>query len=163
VVGWHNAGKTLFIEGMLGVLKGRGYRVAVVKHSGAHYSLDRQGTDTWRFTQAGADVVGLVGPDGLALMEHTRDEPPLEEMLARLPRDLDLVIVEGYKGLALPKIEVRADVGASPVGGPGEVLGMVAPQGRAGQDGRVFGPDDAEGVIDLLIRRGILRPAPERG
>lgn len=156
IVGWHNVGKTLLIERLVAVLKARGYRVAIVKHSGSHFDLDREGSDTWRFAQAGGDVIGLVGPHGLALMERTGAEPPLEEMLERLPADVDIVLVEGYKGRALPKIDVRGSEPDRAIRGPGELLAVVAAEPQPGEDAPVFGPEEVEALADLLERRGLL-------
>ena len=122
VVGWHDAGKTLLVELLVAELKRRGVRMAVIKHTRGRFDVDREGTDTWRFARAGSDVVGIVGPQGLALIERTERELALADVLGRLPSDLDLVIVEGYKSLPLPKIVVRGDEGETPIEGPGEIL-----------------------------------------
>ena len=145
VVGWHNAGKTLFIEHLVGELKRRGLRVAVLKHAGSRIRMDREGTDTWRFALAGADVVGIAGPEEFAYIERTPEELRLDAALARLPEGLDVVIVEGYKSLPLPKIVVRRDETEPAIEGPGEVLATV----RADQD--------TAPIADLLAERGYVR------
>lgn len=155
VVGWHNAGKTTFIVALVEALKAAGYRVAVIKHAGRHYSLDREGTDTWRFARAGSDVVGIIGPHGAALMERSAEEPALEDILPRLPGDLDLIIVEGYKQRPLPKIDVRA-AGAEPITGPGEVLAAVEPLSAAPGEAPAFRPEDIQRVVARLVERGLL-------
>ena len=84
VVGWHNSGKTTFIERLVPALKARGLRVAVIKHSGGGFELDHPGTDTWRFQQAGSDVVAIVGREGFAYVERRQSGLDLEELVARL-------------------------------------------------------------------------------
>jgi molybdopterin-guanine dinucleotide biosynthesis adapter protein len=105
-----NSGKTTLIEKVVAVLKARGLRIAVVKHASAGFDLDRPGKDSWRFQQAGADTVILVGPGTLALVKKTEHDAALAE-LEELTRDVDLVIHEGFKTSAQNKIEVfRQDV-----------------------------------------------------
>jgi molybdopterin-guanine dinucleotide biosynthesis protein B len=105
-----NSGKTTLIEKVVTILKARGLRVAVVKHASVGFDLDKPGKDSWRFQQAGADTVILVGPGRLALMKKTEHDPsPVE--LEQLTPDVDLVIHEGAKKSAQNKIEVfRQDV-----------------------------------------------------
>ena len=65
------SGKTTLIEKIVAILKARGLRVAVMKHASAGYDLDKQGKDSWRFQQAGADTVLLIGPTSMAVMKKT--------------------------------------------------------------------------------------------
>jgi molybdopterin-guanine dinucleotide biosynthesis protein B len=104
------SGKTTLIEKVVRILKGRGLRVAVIKHASKGFELDRAGKDSWRFQQAGAAAVVLAGPDRVALMKQVDHEPSLPE-LEELVKQADIVIVEGFKKEAVNKIEVfRAGV-----------------------------------------------------
>ena len=100
-----NSGKTTLIEKVVGILKARGLRVTVVKHASAGFELDKPGKDSWRFRQAGADAVVLVGPGCMALVKNISREPSPEE-LARVAGDADIVIQEGFKHSAMNRIEV---------------------------------------------------------
>ncbi|HSB33846.1 MAG TPA: molybdopterin-guanine dinucleotide biosynthesis protein B, partial [Nitrospirota bacterium] len=100
-----NSGKTTLIEKIVAILKARGLRVAVVKHASAGFELDKPGKDSWRFRQAGADAVVLVGPDCVALVKNISREPSTED-LASLFADVDVVIQEGFKHSAVNRIEV---------------------------------------------------------
>ena len=100
-----NSGKTTLIEQVVRILKARGLRVAVVKHASAGFDLDKPGKDSWRFQQAGADTVVLVGPDTLALMKKITREPTPEE-LVQIAGDVDIVIHEGFKLSAKNRIEI---------------------------------------------------------
>ena len=70
-----NSGKTTLIEKIVRMLKARGLRVAVIKHASAGFELDKQGKDSWRFQEAGADTVVLVGP-GKGLQEGGPNAKP---------------------------------------------------------------------------------------
>ena len=100
-----NSGKTTLIEKVVRILKERGLRVAVIKHASKGFALDRAGKDSWRFREAGADAVMLVGPDEMALMKKLSREPDLTELEAMV-KDFDIVIGEGFKKDRGNRIEV---------------------------------------------------------
>jgi molybdopterin-guanine dinucleotide biosynthesis protein B len=100
-----NSGKTTLIEKVVRILKERGLRVAVIKHASKGFDLDRPGKDSWRFRDAGADAVVLVGPDSVAVMKRAVTQPTLEE-LEPLVKDADIVIREGFKLDGPNRIEV---------------------------------------------------------
>jgi molybdopterin-guanine dinucleotide biosynthesis adapter protein len=100
-----NSGKTTLIEKIVPLLKIRGLRVAVIKHASGGFDLDTPGKDSWRFQQAGADSVILVGPDRVVLMKKTEHRPSHEE-LEQLAGDVDIALYEGFKEGARNKIEV---------------------------------------------------------
>lgn len=108
VVGWKNNGKTTLVVRLIEHLTSRGLRVSTIKHAHHSVDLDQPGKDTWRHRQAGAGEVVLATGRRWILMHELRDEPepPLAGLLAKLA-PTDLVIVEGFKGTALPKIEVH--------------------------------------------------------
>ena len=107
VVGFSNSGKTGLICRLLPLLTARDLKVAVLKHS--HHpdpDLGEQGKDTWRYRQAGAQTVALAAPGLLQVTRNVAGEPRLEEALAALSVDVDLILVEGYKTGPLPKVAV---------------------------------------------------------
>lgn len=164
VVGWHNAGKTRFIEGLVKALKARGLRVATIKHSG-HFQLDREGTDTWRYTQAGSDLVIISGGGQVALLERVEEDPPLSALLARLPGDLDLVIAEGFKRADVPKFEiVRRETGLERVASDGQLVALVtAEEDLCDAAFPCLHCDDYQGALALLAARGLLSETPRQG
>ena len=108
VAGWKNSGKTTLVTRLVAELSGRGYRIATVKHAHHEADIDHEGTDSFRHRSAGASEVALVTSVRWALVHELRGEPEpsLADILTRLSA-ADLVIVEGYKREAIPKIEVR--------------------------------------------------------
>jgi len=156
VVGWHNAGKTTVVEALIGVLKQRGKRVAAIKHTAQIVAMDQEGTDTWRYAQAGGDLVMLASPEGLYLVDRLAPEPSLDDVLLRVPEEVDVVIVEGWKRSHLPKIEVvRARGNEGRIARDGELIAIVS-QEREGLTGtipdgvRVFGLDDTRALVREL-------------
>jgi molybdopterin-guanine dinucleotide biosynthesis protein B len=100
-----SSGKTTLIEKIVAILRSRGMRVAVVKHASAGFDLDKPGKDSWRFQQAGANTVLLVGPGKIAMMKNIEHEPSPDD-LVQMAGDVDLLIHEGFKRNAENKIEV---------------------------------------------------------
>jgi molybdopterin-guanine dinucleotide biosynthesis protein B len=82
-------------------------RVAVLKHAHHHFDIDQPGKDSFRHRAAGAGEVLLASSARWVLMSELRGapEPTLEEYVAHLS-PCDLVLVEGFKDEAIPKLEV---------------------------------------------------------
>jgi molybdopterin-guanine dinucleotide biosynthesis protein B len=148
------SGKTTLIEKVVRILRSRGLRVAVVKHASKGFELDRPGKDSWRFREAGADAVLLVGPEGWALQRRSA-VPPDEAEVAALVGDADVVLREGFKHEAGPKIEVfRSGVsGERPMcTGSGGFLALVSDQ-RLDAGIPWLHIDDAQSVADLITAK----------
>ena len=105
IVGRSNSGKTTLTVKLVKELKLRGLKVATIKHSHHNFELDTEGKDSWLHTQAGADAVVVVSQKMLGIMRQTPNELPLSEIVNGL-QDTDVIVVEGYKTEAIPKIEV---------------------------------------------------------
>ena len=93
-----NVGKTTLATHLISWLSERGYRVSGVKRTHHAVPPDRAGSDTDQMAEAGANRVAFVGPDGVL----ERSGPaPLEDVVARLSADADVVVVEGYRDESL--------------------------------------------------------------
>jgi len=113
IAGWSGSGKTTLLSKLIPALVARGIRVSTIKHAHHAFDVDQPGKDSWTHRQAGATEVLVSSSNRFALMHELRGaaEPTLGERLARLD-PVDLVIVEGFKREAIPKIEVhRPEVG----------------------------------------------------
>jgi molybdopterin-guanine dinucleotide biosynthesis protein B len=108
IAGYSGSGKTTLIERVLPVLAGRGLRTSVIKHTHHNFEIDRTGKDSWRFREAGAGEVLLASDQRYAVLHENRGQTPpgLDALLSRFA-DCDLVLVEGYKREAIPKLEVH--------------------------------------------------------
>ena len=112
IIGWKNSGKTGLMERLVTNITQRGLTVSTVKHVHHDVDLDLPGKDTYRHRAAGAHEVILASANRFALMsEHRGPEPDLPAILSRLA-PVDLVLVEGYKRDAHPKVEVWRPAGA---------------------------------------------------
>jgi molybdopterin-guanine dinucleotide biosynthesis adapter protein len=154
IVGWSGSGKTTFLTALIPALRARGLRVSSIKHAHHDLPLDKPGKDSARHAEAGAEEVILASARGYALFSY-RNDPPLPEMLARL-RPVDLVLVEGFKGYEIPKLEVfRPSVGKPPLWTTMDVIAVASDETLPDCPVPVLDLRDAHGVADFLI--GALR------
>jgi molybdopterin-guanine dinucleotide biosynthesis protein B len=115
--GYSGSGKTTLVERLIPVLKLCGLRVSVVKHAHHKFDIDHPGKDSWRHREAGAFEVVIASDRRLALMREFEQphEPSVHQLVAELDHGVDWVLVEGFKGSELPKIEVWRAVQGKPV------------------------------------------------
>jgi molybdopterin-guanine dinucleotide biosynthesis protein B len=148
VTGWKNAGKTTLVERLVAELVRRGRTVSTVKHAHHDADVDQPGRDSYRHRVAGAREVALVGGHRYAIMRE-QEEPTLAEVLARLS-PADVVLVEGYKREAHPKIEVRSGA-AEPMAPRDSSIVAVAADIRPGDTSLPwFRRDDIAGIADFV-------------
>lgn len=111
-VGQSGSGKTRLIARLVPALKKRGFAVAVIKHCPHGFSLDREGTDSSRFFNAGASGVGLISSQRIAVVQRTRGTPDFRAVAERHLGGVDIVLIEGGRaGKGIPKIEVLGEEG----------------------------------------------------
>lgn len=151
VVGYSDAGKTTFVEKLIGEMKRRGRRVGTVKHTSHPMELDCPGKDTWRHIQAGAEVVALAAPNGFRLIQES-SEPCPDEILA-LIRGVDLIITEGYKRENWPKILVYRCGAAMPPEALLSNLLAVVSDVSLDTAAPLFDLSDAAGIADLIEKK----------
>jgi molybdopterin-guanine dinucleotide biosynthesis adapter protein len=108
IVGWKNSGKTTLIERLVAALAREGLRIATVKHTHHELRAHDGATDGERHARAGAVQTAVISPSGWELAGELMSEPapPLDNIAERLSL-ADIVLVEGFKSAAIPKIEVR--------------------------------------------------------
>ena len=156
VAGWKNSGKTTLATGLIRELTRRGFAVSSLKHAHHAFQIDAGETDSARHRRAGAGQVAVVSPDRWAVVTELAGapEPTLDDMLAKLA-PCDLVVVEGFKRAAIPKIEARRmeasdNTPLSPA--DPHVIAIAADHPVPDEAVPVFGLDDVAGMADLVIR-----------
>jgi molybdopterin-guanine dinucleotide biosynthesis protein MobB len=155
-VGAHNAGKTTLIVRLVPLLNAAGYSVGTVKHTSRDAEDDVPGKDSHRHATAGSRVAAFVTPERTTTRRFGGEEE-LSAVMAREFSACDLVLVEGYKSLPFPKIEVsRAAVPGVAVGGIAGRVSDAPPADRVPTVG--FGDDGA--LLELVLRLAGLRRAP---
>lgn len=107
-------GKTTLLTSLIPVLTALGLRISVIKHAHHTFDIDHPGKDSFRLRESGAVQMLLGSRHRWALMtelsrgHHGRNqEPVLADLLPYIDSTLaDLIVVEGFKHEAIPKIEI---------------------------------------------------------
>jgi molybdopterin-guanine dinucleotide biosynthesis protein B len=148
-IGNSNAGKTTLLEQVIRELKLKGYRVAIIKHSHHDIDIDRPGKDSWRYAQAGVDMVVISSPNKMAFIDYTAMELSLAQIEVLFSGKVDIVLTEGYKSDRTAKILV---LGAEEeqLGREGEILATVS--ARVTPSGvPQFDSNDIANIVNLIV------------
>jgi len=111
--GYSGSGKTTLIEQLIPRFVAQGLRVSLIKHAHHAFDVDQPGKDSYRHRHAGASEVLVTSSRRWVLMHELRGEvePSFDAQLRQLG-PCDLLLVEGFKHAAIPKLEVwRAETG----------------------------------------------------
>ncbi len=130
-VGRSGSGKTVTLEYLIGKLSAEGYQIGSIKH--VHhkgFTMDKEGTNTWRYAKAGAKAIVAVSPEEVAIIKKT--ELPLKDLdqMTALLKDekLDIIFVEGFHSLIAKRKDVAKIVTAKDQFGLSQTLeGTVEP------------------------------------
>ena len=164
VVGWKNSGKTTLMVGLIGELARRGFAVSVIKHAHAKFEIDHSGRDSFKMREAGACQVALSSPRRFAVMRELGGAPEMSfaEIIAYVG-PCDLVLIEGFKREAFPKIEIRREGAASrePLKGTFPEIVAIASD-RPDTETELlpaFHLDDIAGMADFIVAHlGLKQP-----
>ena len=166
IVAYSGAGKTTLLTRVLPVLREKGLRVGLVKHAHHGFDPDVPGKDSYRLRKAGAVQTLVASRHRQALITERpgEREPELSDLLPQLdPALLDLVLVEGFRGETVPKIEVHRPALGHPPLYPDrpEVVAVACdatphpdPGGRTLLD--LNRPEEVAGFIADLVEQGRL-------
>jgi len=151
-VGKSNAGKTTYLEKLIKELKSRNIKVGTIKHDVHGFDIDKPGKDTWRHAQAGADAVIISSQSKIAVIKKMEYEMSLDQA-AEFISDMDIILTEGFKRSAKPKIEIyRKAHSTELLCNPDELIALVS-DAEWNLDVPVFDLDDAIGVANLLQKK----------
>lgn len=157
VAGWKKSGKTTLAVRLIEEFTRRGHHVVSIKHAHDSFQVDDAQTDSSRHRTAGSMEICIVGSKRWAII-HQLDhepEPNLEEVLSWMS-PADLILVEGYKTAAIPKIEVRAQIAYSHTKLSTDdpyVIAIASDGSEPGETVPVFSRDDVGEIADLIIAR----------
>jgi molybdopterin-guanine dinucleotide biosynthesis protein B len=162
LAGWSGAGKTTLMTRLIPELARQGMSVSTLKHAHHAFDIDQPGKDSYAHRSAGARQVLVAGANRWALMTELRGapEPKLGDLLGRLD-PVDLVIVEGFKRDAHPKLEVHRGANGKPWLYPGDpfiaaIASDVAPPTTALPHADI---DDIAAIASLVLAQAQPLPA----
>ncbi len=156
IVGPSDSGKTTLVEKLVKSLVRKGHRIGVLKHTHAAIKFDRAGTDTDRFRKAGATMSAITDDAILARFSRVSGAAP-RGLIASLARDVDLLIVEGYKQEALPKLLFTDHLDHV------DFKGIVATYGKTGNGKIPHFKSHEVGKIALWLEKTFILPGRKAG
>ena len=163
IAGWKKSGKTTLTVRLVAEFTRRGYKVATIKHAHHEFQIDDGETDSARHRRAGAGQTAIVSGKRWAVVTELGDapEPNFEEVVASLG-PADLIIVEGYKSAAIPKVEARrtAQITKRPLAEEDPlVIAIAADHAVENAPVPVFHLDDIAAIADRIADRLAIAPA----
>jgi molybdopterin-guanine dinucleotide biosynthesis protein B len=155
LAGWSGSGKTTLIKKLIPRLIARGVSVSTLKHAHHGFDLDQPGKDSFFHRAAGATEVIISSSKRWAILHELREEPEwdLPDLLAKLA-PVDLVLVEGFKRDAFPKLEIHRAANGKPLIHPDDphivAIACDTPLPRATVP--VIDLNDIEKIADILLK-----------
>ncbi|WP_318392821.1 molybdopterin-guanine dinucleotide biosynthesis protein MobB [Enterobacter sp.] len=117
IAAWSGTGKTTLLKRLIPQLCASGIRPGLIKHTHHNMDVDTPGKDSYELRKAGAAQTLVASQQRWALMTEIPEEPELDlaYLVSRMDASaLDMVLVEGFKHEAVPKIVLfRQDCGHS--------------------------------------------------
>jgi len=154
LAGWSGSGKTTLLEKLIPLFVAHGLRIATIKQTHHDVDLDQPGKDSYRHRAAGASEVLLTSSARWVLLHELRDEPEpsLAQHLARLS-PCDLVMVEGFKQEAFPKLEIHRPGNGKPLLYPQDPhIIMIASDVPLAAPLPTFDLNDPAAIADFILR-----------
>jgi len=158
IVGKSDSGKTTLLEKLIPELKRRGYRVATIKHDAHRFEIDHPGKDSYRHFHAGSDWTVIASPAKIASVRQLDRELTLAE-IAETISGVDVILTEGFRREARQRIEVSRRARSMELMSDASELLAVAADYPVETDVPMYDLDDAPGLVDLIERAVLNRPA----
>lgn len=152
IIGKSNSGKTTLIEGLIREITHRGYRVATIKHNRHGFEIDHEGKDSWKHRRAGAHMTVIASPYQVAIIEDAKKDYTITELRDRYIRDVDIILIEGYKKNPYPKIEVyRKEISTRPLATEEDNLIAIVTDDPVKVNVSRFHKEDIIELADLIV------------
>jgi molybdopterin-guanine dinucleotide biosynthesis adapter protein len=108
-VGTSGSGKTTTLEYLISRLSAEGYKIGSIKHVHHEgFTMDKEGTNTWRYAKAGAKVIVAISPEEIAILKKTDAAlNDLDQVIGLLEQEhLDIIFIEGFHRLIAKRTDV---------------------------------------------------------
>ena len=158
LAGWSGSGKTTLVTKLIPCLKARGISVSTLKHAHHGFDLDTPGKDSFMHRAAGATEVIISSGKRWAMLHELRDEPEwdMAELVAKMS-PVDLVLVEGFKRDAFPKLEIHRIANGKPLLHPQDPHIVAVASDSVLPDAKVpvIDLNNIETIADLLLKHAV--------
>ena len=166
LVGWSGSGKTTLVANLVPELIGRGLTVSTMKHTHHNFDIDKPGKDSHQHRLAGATEVLLTGSKRWALLHENRDapEPSIDDLLARM-KEVDLVLIEGFKSHKHQKMEVHRPAVGKPLLCPEDstIVAVASDVELPDVTLPVIGLENVAAIADFIVGHLSLEPRVRNG
>ncbi len=108
-VGTSGSGKTTTLEYLIQHLSAEGYKIGSIKHVHHEgFTMDKEGTNTWRYAKAGSKVIVAISPEEIAILKKTSAAlNDLDQVIGLLEKEhLDIIFIEGFHSLIAKRTDV---------------------------------------------------------
>jgi molybdopterin-guanine dinucleotide biosynthesis protein B len=158
LAGWSGSGKTTLIKKLIPCLIARGISVSTLKHAHHGFDLDQPGKDSFFHRAAGATEVIISSAKRWAILHELREQPEWD--LAALVGNMspvDLVLVEGFKRDAFPKLEIHRIANSKPLIHPEDphIIAVASDSALPATQIPVVDLNDIDAIADLLLKHAV--------
>jgi len=149
IVGARNSGKTTVIEGLIGYLTGRGYRVASIKHTSHNHRFDTPGKDSHRHRAAGAGMTVAKSSEEVAIFARPEllDISLIQDLTGE---QFDIWLIEGDRTADHPKVVITRNLDKFDVTKPVNIVATIGPE-RIDESFPHFDSGDYSGLGTFVI------------
>lgn len=159
LAGWSGSGKTTVIKKVIPLIIAQGISVSTLKHAHHGFDLDQPGKDSFFHRTAGATEVIISSSKRWAILHELREEEEWDlPDLVRKMSPVDLILVEGFKRDAFPKLEVHRAENAKPLIQPIDpyIVAIASDVDLPDAQVPVIDLNDIVGIAELLLKHAIL-------
>ncbi|EKO3851093.1 bifunctional molybdopterin-guanine dinucleotide biosynthesis adaptor protein MobB/molybdopterin molybdotransferase MoeA [Vibrio sp. SSH13-20] len=153
---YSGTGKTTLLEALLPKLTEAGLRIGMLKHAHHNFDVDQPGKDSHRLRKAGASQMLISSRNRFALMTETPEsESEFDYLLTRFDEEkLDVVLVEGCKNIAFPKIELHREEVGKPWLHPNDenIIAIASDSGELDSELPQMNINDLEAIAQFVIQ-----------
>jgi len=146
ILGNSKAGKTTLITSIVPILRKKGLKVAVIKHTHKEVEIDREGKDSWKLFESGADVV-IASPDKIALIKRGGED--LDRLCERYLHNYDIIFTEGFSSAGRHRIVIVNEESEIERFKNGKILAIISEKPVEGY--RHFKKDDIASISEFIV------------
>lgn len=158
LAGWSGSGKTTLIKKLIPRLIARGIAVSTLKHAHHGFDLDQPGKDSFFHRTAGATEVIISSAKRWAILHELREQPEwdLAALVGKMS-PVDLVLVEGFKRDAFPKLEIHRIANGKPLLHTEDphIVAVACDSALPGLKVPVVDLNDIDAIADLLLKNAV--------
>ena len=158
LAGWSGSGKTTLIKKLIPRLIARGISVSTLKHAHHGFDLDQPGKDSFFHRTAGATEVIISSAKRWAILHELREQPEWDmAALVGKMSPVDLVLVEGFKRDAFPKLEIHRIANGKPLIHPEDphIVAVASDTALPQAKVPVVDLNDIEAIADILVKHAV--------